>query len=133
MDGRREGPGEGALSSPGAVSSPRGRVGGPSGLGDLLASGGAGREPGRGTLLRAEAVLVLREVRGERSSVRAGDTGENQPMVWTSWAEAPRTLEGCPWHVHTYRRRGLCVCVRVCTGKGARLWCCMVAGWLAHL
>lgn len=59
MDGRQEGPGEGALSSPGAVSSPRGRVGGPSGLGYLLASGGAGREPGRGTLLRAEAVLIL--------------------------------------------------------------------------
>ena len=72
MDGRREGPGEGALSSPGAVSSL-------SGLGDLLAPGGAGREPGGGTLLRAEAVLILREGGGKRSAVRAGDTRENQP------------------------------------------------------
>ena len=59
-----------------------------------------------------------------------GTLERTSPWPWTSWAEAPRTLEGCPWHVHTNRRRGLCVCVRVCTGKGARLWCCVVAGWL---
>lgn len=42
------------------VVSPRWQVaGGPSGLGDLLAARGAGREPGGGALLRAEAVLVL--------------------------------------------------------------------------
>lgn len=36
-----------------------GRCPRPSGLGDLLTSGRAGREPGGGALLRAEAVLVL--------------------------------------------------------------------------
>lgn len=109
--GGRGGPGEGALSSPGAVSSPRGRAGGPSGLGDLLASGGAGREPGRGTLLRAEAVLVLWEVggRGEKSSVRAGDTGENQPTAVDKPDGGPEDTSGLPlarahvlqvWAVH---------------------------------
>lgn len=43
-------------------------AGGPSGLGDLLAPGGAGWEPGGGALLRAEAVLVLQGERVEQHS-----------------------------------------------------------------
>lgn len=106
VDGRREGPGEGALSSPGAVSSL-------SGLGDLLASGGAGREPGGGTLLRAEAVLILREVGGKRSAVRAGDTGENQPTAADEPGGGPEDAGGLPsarahvpqaWAVHVCAR-----------------------------
>lgn len=44
-----------------------------SGLGDLLAARGAGREPGGGALLRAEAVLVLRRDGQTAVSVRAAE------------------------------------------------------------
>lgn len=132
MDGRQEGPGEGALSSPGAVSSPRGRVGGPSGLGDLLASGGAGREPGRGTLLRAEAVLILREVSGERSSVRAGDTGENQPMAVDKLGGGPEDTGGLPLaRAHEPQAWAVRVCACVHREGGTPL--VLRGGWLAHL
>ena len=124
MDGRQEGPG--------AVSSPRGRVGGPSGLGDLLTSGGAGREPGRGTLLRAEAVLVLREVRGERSSVRAGDTGENQPMAADKLGGGPEDAGGLPLaRAHVPQAWAVHVCACVHGEGGTPLVLC--GGWLAHL
>lgn len=46
---------------------------GPSGLGDLLTPGGAGREPGGRALLRAEAVLVLQGT--EAQSMRTLGTG----------------------------------------------------------
>ena len=57
-----------------------GRCPRPSGLGDLLTSGRAGREPGGGALLRAEAVLVLQEGRGSQhrrnqSTLRASGRG----------------------------------------------------------
>lgn len=57
-----------------------GRCPRPSGLGDLLTPGRAGREPGGGALLRAEAVLVLQEGRGSQhrrnqSTLRASGRG----------------------------------------------------------
>lgn len=55
-----EGAGEGAPGAGQGVFSPQEAGGsGPSGLRDLLAARGAGREPGGGALLGAEAVLVL--------------------------------------------------------------------------
>lgn len=59
--GRRRGRARRALGRRGDASSPRRRqeAAGPSGLRDLLAARGAGREPGGGALLGAEAVLVL--------------------------------------------------------------------------
>lgn len=84
-EGRWEGGrGRGAARSPSRPSRPVSSVGtgwrrllpeavaGTSGLRDLLAPGGAGREPGSGALLCAEAVLVLQGERAgtERQSVQ---------------------------------------------------------------
>lgn len=52
----------------------------PSGLGRLLAARGAGREPGGGALLRAEAVLVLRGRGREAQSVRDHRAAPRPPV-----------------------------------------------------
>lgn len=63
---------------------------------------------------------------GREAQSGQGIPERTSPRPRTSRAEVPRTPEGCPRHVPTYRRRGLCTCVH--GGGGTPL--VLRGGWL---
>ena len=84
-------------------------AGGPSGLGDLLAPGGAGWEPGGGALLRAEAVLVLQGEGAEQHS-QGARTAEKTPQGLGQAGGGPEDTG----------RAALCTCTRTAGVSCAR-------------
>ena len=63
-------------------------------------------------------------VGGREARSGQGTPERTSPRLWISRAQAPGTPEGCPWHVPTCRRRGLCMCAH--RGGGTPL----CGGWL---